>query len=333
MTTTILSTVGTEAFNLSDSAMPRIQSPNFRTAPAAIAKVIGVLILLMLSLVARPVAAQSLLELAISAPILILANGTNGEQVIDVFVVNNHFKSEDSCQSVSFTVKVVDPNGIAAPIEQAVELTPSSHKVVNLSFEMVGPPNSARVLTVSDYQQVGSCNLRAARTIKDVHGATVGGGNQAAGFSGRSDYGAFIDAGLPSGVRRGVIVGSAALAEKAVFGFYLAKRQDMGTVDYVTDENAEPCEGLSVRFTASDPTGYVAQKAFDVDLDPEHRFAELEIPFAEIGDIVSFEIKVTNSGPSSGSCRLAMGARQTAADGGTRWYWAAGTSMSAPHLN
>lgn len=290
--------------------------------------------LFALAIAIPPAAAQSDVGNAMYVlEYLWLGSGTNGEQVDVALLLRGVGREENACQGASLIATVQDPNGIADPMEQSVEFNPPFPAVTNISFSMVGPPDSARVLKISDYTHVGGCDLEVFGILKDADGKPidVAQGDQVlhAKYSGTEG---------PVGPARsaGIIVGSAALDERDVFGFLLTRKHSRDIFDLVSDETpAGPCESLSLRFTARGSTGSVAPMQFDIQLTfGLERFHAVEVPLSYFGeDLVFVEIE-TNGGVPSGACDLVMSERHKASNGiTTGWYWAQGTSMSSPHPN
>jgi len=74
--------------------------------------------------------------------------------------------------------------------------------LVNLNFDMIGSPNFARLIYDGDGSDTGTAGPRGSARIEKVFERYFTNHNlafEATAFDGRSDYGPFIDAGIPAG--------------------------------------------------------------------------------------------------------------------------------------
>jgi len=296
-------------------------------------KRIAALVLLVCAVTGRTVAAQSMAEFAVPLPLFILADGTSGEhgRLVLVLVSDNRFEvssAEDPCQLVSATVRVEDPKGLAAPVESVVQLIPDVQPFANVPVDMHGAPNSVRLVSVLDVQKQGACTVRVTGNLADAADASIGpiAGDRVlfAKYSGQVTT-------PPEGrqAEQGTILGSAIQGEKQVFNLLLIDRVDASTLELVSDGSVQGrCQSSSVQLTFSEPTKTVAPMVFDLELDVQEPFAEVEVPFSYFGDVVQYRMVFPERG-TQGTCGVLFGGRLVALGGRTTWIM--GTSMASPH--
>jgi Zn-dependent M28 family amino/carboxypeptidase len=121
--------------------------------------------------------------------------------------------------------------GLLGSAHYVASLTARQKKdiAMNLNFDMIGSPNYVRFVYDGDGSSTPAAGPNGSATIEDVFAkyfAKVGLPFEPTAFDGRSDYGPFIDAGIPAG---GLFTGAEdpkTAAEAAIYGGLVGEQHD-----------------------------------------------------------------------------------------------------------
>jgi Zn-dependent M28 family amino/carboxypeptidase len=128
----------------------------------------------------------------------------NGTGTAAILEIAEQLAEVQTTNAVRFAFFGAEEAGLLGAEHYVANLTARERKniALNLNFDMLGSPNFARFIYDGDGSATGTSGPNGSGTIEDVFAEYFAGQGlytEETAFDGRSDYGPFIDAGIPAG--------------------------------------------------------------------------------------------------------------------------------------
>ena len=200
-------------------------------------------------------------------------NGTGSAALLEVA---QEMAGTESANKVRFAWWGSEELGLVGSTEYVESLTPGQRNriALYLNFDMVGSPNFIRGVYDGDGSSFGTAGPEGSAAIEALFNEFFTGEGlpfQATEFSGRSDYQAFINAGIPSG---GLFTGADGVkteAEEALYGGVAGSIYDpcyhQGCDSFTPVRDGGDAAVYAELRRENDLDGNVAPEVFDSNLD------------------------------------------------------------------